>query len=374
MNASPPEDTFAFIIHPIDPKKDVSRKWPWLGKVLTQRQVDFLSLFFPPVYISEITGIRSTSTGRELRGWFIACPFTPHRMMTLPVQRVYNKIIACGRMAERLGARLVGLGAYTSVVGDAGVTIARALDVPVTTGDSYTVAMAVEAVREAARLMEIPLETARAAVVGATGTIGGVCAELLAEEVAELTLVGRRPDALEAVRERCQEGARARLHTSTDLGSIYQADLVLTVTSAIEAVIEPEHLKPGSVVCDVARPRDVSKRVAALRDDVLVIEGGMVAVPGEVDFHFDFGFPPRMAYACMAETMALALEGRYEDFSLGKQITRGQVREIAAIAGRHGFRLGPFRGYERGAVTAEQIARLRERAAARQREWAARPW
>ena len=33
---------------------------------------------------------------------------------------------------------------------------------------------------------------------------------------------------------------------------------------------------------------------------------------GAVDFHFDFGFPPRTSYACMAETMALALEGRYE--------------------------------------------------------------
>ena len=30
-------DTFAFIIHPINPKRDVSRKWPWLGNLLTDR-------------------------------------------------------------------------------------------------------------------------------------------------------------------------------------------------------------------------------------------------------------------------------------------------------------------------------------------------
>jgi len=360
-----PEDTFAFIIHPIEPKKDVERKWPWLGRLLTERQVDFFSRFFPPVYISEITGIRSVSTGRELRGWFIACPFTPQRMMSLPVQEVYNKIIACGHMAEKLGARILGLGAYTSVVGDAGITIARALDVPVTTGDSYTIDMAVQAVRAAAREMEIALETASAAVVGATGAIGSVCAEILAGEVADLTLVGRRPDALEEVRARCAVGARAQLHTSTDIASIYNADLILTVSSAVHTIIEPEHLKPGAVICDVARPRDVSARVAAQRDDVLVIEGGMVEVPGPVDFHFDFGFPPRMAFACMAETMALALEGRYEDYSLGKQIQRAQVAEISEIAGRHGFRLGYFRSYERGPVTAEQIAHVRERAAMR---------
>ncbi len=74
-------DTFAFIIHPIDPKRDVSRKFPLLGRALSERQIDFFSTFFPPVYISEIEGIRSDATGREVKGWFIACPYTPNRMM-----------------------------------------------------------------------------------------------------------------------------------------------------------------------------------------------------------------------------------------------------------------------------------------------------
>lgn len=69
-------DTFAFIIHPIDPKRDVSRKFPLLGKVLSERQIDFFSTYFPPIYISEIEGITSTATGKEIKGWFIACPYT----------------------------------------------------------------------------------------------------------------------------------------------------------------------------------------------------------------------------------------------------------------------------------------------------------
>jgi len=89
----------------------------------------------------------------------------------------------------------------------------------------------------------------------------------------------------------------------------------------------------------------------------LVIEGGLVAVPGQVDFHFDFGFPPGMAYACMAETMALALEGRYESYTLGKDLTIERVNAIEQIAQRHGFRLGGFRSFEH-AVTAEQIERI----------------
>lgn len=353
-------DTFAFIIHPIDPKADVARKYPLLGRLLTEGQINFFSRFFPPVYISEITGVRSAATGREARGWFIACPFTPKTMLSLPVETVYRKIVACGHMAERLGARILGLGAYTSVVGDAGATIAQRLDIPVTNGDAYTVYMAVEAVREAARRMGLEMSASVAAVVGATGVIGRVCAQILSREVPELILIGRRPEALAEVHALC-EGGRAQVRSGTDLSAIYAADLILTVTSATAAVIEPEHLKPGAVVCDVARPRDVSRRVAEVRDDVLVIEGGMVEVPGPVNFGFDFGFPPGKAYACMAETMALALEGRYEDYSVGKHITLAQVEEIGAIAARHGFRLSGFRSFER-AVTEAQIAAVRERA------------
>ena len=354
-------DTFAFIIHPIDPKRDVSRKFPFLGRVLNEKQIDFFSTFFPPVYISEIEGITSEATGKEIKGWFIACPYTPKRMMELPERTVYRKIIQTGQLAEKLGAQILGLGAFTSVVGDAGITIANALDVPVTTGDSYTVMVAVDAIREAACVMDIPLKTATAAVVGATGAIGQVCAELLADDVERLYLIGRRQDALEELRDRLKIHARSELIISTRMDVLKEAQLILTVTSAIHDVVRPEHLQPGSVVCDVARPRDVSAMVAAVRDDILVIDGGMVDVPGPVDFHFNFGFPAGKAYACMAETIALALEGRFEDYTLGKHLTRARAEEITVMAKKHGFRLSGFRSFERE-VTPQQIEAVRRNA------------
>ena len=362
-------DTFAFIIHPIDPKRDVSRKFPVLGRVLSERQIDFFSTFFPPIYISEIDGITSQATGKQIKGWFIACPYTPRRMLELPERTVYRKIIQTGRLAEKLGAQILGLGAFTSVVGDAGITIAEALDVPVTTGDSYTVMVAVDAIRKAARVMDIPLQTATAAVVGASGAIGQVCADLLADDVERLYLIGRKQEKLEELRDRlkaCAEPGRsirrrAELVISTRMDVLKEAQLILTVTSALHDVIQPEHLQPGSVVCDVARPRDVSAMVAAVRDDILVIDGGMVDVPGPVDFHFNFGFPPGKAYACMAETIALALDGKFEDYTLGKHLTRERVEEIDRIAKKHGFRLSGFRSFERE-VTPEQIEVVRQNA------------
>jgi fatty aldehyde-generating acyl-ACP reductase len=356
------KDSFAFVIHPLDPKRDVARKFPLLGRYLPVGAINFLSTFFPPLYISHITGIRSEATGHQIEGWFVACPYTPARMLSLSPQVVYRKIIQTGRLAQRLGARILGLGAYTSVVGDGGVTIARHLDLPVTTGNSYTVAVAVDSVLDGARRMRIPLESATAAVVGATGSIGSVCAQMLARQVKRTILIGRRLDSLERLsRLVANEGHWGEC--STEVAKLREADIIITVTSSLDAVIRPEYLKPGAVICDVAQPRDVSAQVAELRKDVLVIDGGMVRVPGEVNFNFDFGFPPGLAYACMAETMTLALEGRYEDYTLGKVISIQQVETIRSLAIKHGFRLAGFRSFE-SAVTDAEIEQIRQRARA----------
>jgi predicted amino acid dehydrogenase len=84
-----------------------------------------------------------------------------------------------------------------------------------------------------------------------------------------------------------------------------------------------------------------------------------VDVPGPVNFNFDFGFPPGKAYACMAETIALALEGRFEDYTVGKEISLQHVEEISQIAEKHGFKLSGFRSFE-SPVTMEQIEKIKQ--------------
>ena len=346
------EDTFAFVIHPLDPRRDVSRKYPALAKLPTWL-IEFLSLCYPPVFISEIRGIQSIANGRKLQGWFVACPLSARLMMTLPPSVVYRKIIQSGRLAERLGARLLGLGAFTSVVGDGGVTVSEALRIPVTTGNSYTVATSMQAVHYAAERLDLDLSQATVAVVGASGSIGSICARLMAPEVKRLILVGRRMRRLEPVVAQVIEAGTGYVDTTTDLSRISRAHVVISVTNALEPLIFSRHLKTGAIVCDVARPRDVARQVTEARRDVLVIEGGMVKVPGAVDFGFDFGFPSGMTYACMAETMTLALEGRYESFTLGKRLDLARVRQIDEIAARHGFQLGGVRNLDQPVTSRE---------------------
>ncbi len=341
---------FAFIIHPLTPRNAV-RKYPIL-RFAPDFIIEALLKRKKPILVSEITGIESI-TGAKTEGWFIGCPLTPKQMMTLPLDFVYQRIGECCDMAHELGAQIIGLGAFTSVVGDGGITVAKGRPIAVTTGNSYTTATAIEGTLKACDLLGIDPAQSTLAVVGATGSIGKTCATILGQRFGRTILIGRDPDRTAAAAAEVRNGEAA-----TNLDRIGEADVIITVTSSEAAVILPEHLKPGCIVCDVARPRDVSVRVVKERPDVLVIEGGIVKVPGNVEFGFSFGFPPRTAYACMSETMMLALDDRPESFTLGKDVSVEQVEETWRLAKKHGFELAGFRSFEK-AVDDAAIERAR---------------
>ncbi|MEG6520600.1 shikimate dehydrogenase [Desulfotomaculum sp. 1211_IL3151] len=349
---------FAFIIHPLD-CSDVARKF-YFTRYMPDALIERTLKLLPPIKISAITGIRSSEA--EIEGSFISCLLTAKQMKELPQAFVLKKIIQAGQLAEKMGADVVGLGAFTKVVGDAGITVAKSLNIPVTTGNSYTVAIALEGAKKAAQLMGHDLKKARVTVVGATGSIGSVCALSLARDVNNLTLVGRNEPKLHLLADRIMYETGLAAEVSSNMkAALTKSDLVITVTSSMDNIIQPEDLKPGAVVCDVARPRDVSRRVIEERDDVLVIEGGIVEVPGDVNFNFNFGFPPKTAYACMAETMILALEGKMESYTLGRDLTLKQVEDIFRLGQKHGFKLAGFRSFEKP-ISEEEINLIKRRA------------
>jgi fatty aldehyde-generating acyl-ACP reductase len=342
---------FAFVIHPIHPR-DIARKYP-IAKFLPDPLIESLMAKKAPEKVSDIRGVHSL-TGSKTEGIFIGLPLTPMMMVDkLPLEFVYDRLQECAEIAVREGCEVIGLGAFTAVVGDGGKTLDSRTSIAVTTGNSYTVTTAIEGALKAASLLEIDVASATLGVVGATGSIGKTCARVMAPLFARTVLVGRDLPRTQSVADDLPNAL-----ATTDFSKLREADVVVTVTSADTAVIFPEHLKTGSVICDVSRPRDVSVRVAQDRPDVLVIEGGVVSVPGEVDFGFDFGFPPKTAYACMSETMILALEGRKESYTIGKDVSVEQVTEMGALAKKHGFTLAGFRSFEKE-VSQETIDRVK---------------
>jgi hypothetical protein len=116
------------------------------------------------------------------------------------------------------------------------------------------------------------------------------------------------------------------------------------------------------VITDVARPLDLPPSEVAKRPDVLVIESGEIHLPGKVQMK-NIGLPKSVAYACLAETVVLALEGKFESFTVGRNIEWEKVREIYRLGLKHGMTLAAISGVN-GVYSDADIRRVRRLALA----------
>jgi predicted amino acid dehydrogenase len=260
----------------------------------------------------------------------------------------------------------MGLGAFTSVVGDAGETVAHEASIAITSGNSLTVAATLEAAKQAVVNMgATDLTKGRAMIIGATGSIGAVCSRLLAQAIHDVVLVSIEPEKLIDLKRTMEnETPGTRVTIALRPGDLAKdCDLVVTATSAFgQRILDISTCKPGAVICDVARPPDIGAKEAALRPDVAVIESGEVLIPGDIDIGYDIGLPKGTAYACLAETALLAMEGRFESYTLGREIDVDRVKEIYRLFKKHDFQIAGLRSF--GEVLSENDFAEKRRLAA----------
>ncbi len=311
-------------------------------------------------------------------GEVAAVPATAEELLAMPAAQAIARVREAVVLVRDRGARIVGLGAYTSIVTGGGLHLADT-GVAITTGNSFTVLAATELVLQATRALAVPLAERTVAIVGATGSIGRAVAIELAPHVGGLLLIGNpaHPQAAQArllrvrmdvvehlARLRGRGGGLAEaaarigdgpaaLERLEDLGVLVgsttpNADLrtaavVVAATSSPHALISAEHLGPGAIVCDVSQPANVSSAVAAARPDVYILDGGVVTLPGGRDLGIGFGLAPGLAYACIAETILLALDRRESDASTGVDLQHAFIDELRTLAARHDFRVTPTR-------------------------------
>jgi predicted amino acid dehydrogenase len=346
---------FAFVIHPLS-QQYLTKTQPlgWISDVsppMVMNLVEKAVAYTPPFIYCKVSGIKSP-TGDEAEGWLITVGGTPREIMAHGPEFTYSRLLAAAKLAKKLGAQVMGLGAFTKVVGDAGVTVAKRAPLPITTGNSYSASGALWAAHDAVKRIglvqvgENGKVTGKAMVVGATGAIGSVCARLLAKAVDEIYLAAPEPAKLLALKESIEQetpGAIVHVAGSADR-DLANMDMIVTATSgAGKKILDIMKVKPGCVITDVARPLDISAEDVAKRPDVLVIESGEIQLPGDVHMK-DIGLPKGIAYACLAETIVLTLEGRFENFTLGRHIEWNKVQEIYKMGLRHGMTLAAISG------------------------------
>jgi predicted amino acid dehydrogenase len=263
---------------------------------------------------------------------------------------------------------------------------------PITTGNTLSSLLTVEGVRKAAAFRGIDLPNARVAVVGATGSIGRLVSMLIAPHVGSLALLGnpKSTDGLtrcQAIAEEVYEELRGSSyidyngavgngqlvhkvrqsnHTTLlipETGMVdtrqsekgvflisdrtrevlQHSDVVVLATSSDTALIGAEDLMQGAIVCDVTRPSNLNINLAKERSDIYVFEGGLAALPERVGFGPELPhFQNNAVVGCLAETILLAFQGDYRDYSVGSSLSVPEAFTMWQTMTEHGIRLAPL--------------------------------
>jgi predicted amino acid dehydrogenase len=362
---------FAFVIHPLTQKQLF--QVPGIKnfqKLPLARGIEKMMGKVPGFYYCKMNGIKSEFNGQEVQGELYVIPATPKQLLRQDPESIYRRIHQLCLLAHHRGTSIIGLGAYTKIVGDAGVTIANRSPIPVTTGNSLSAAATLWAASYGLERMDLVKRAAdgryqgTAMVIGATGSIGKVCARHLCQQWEKVILVAPRPyKVLDLVDE-----MRAHCPNTEIIGTTHpdkyspDCDLIITSTSAQgEKVMDIAQVKAGAVICDVSRPFDLNLDEVATRPDVLVIASGEVELPGQVKIGKTLNLEGGAVYACLAETALLAMEGRFENYSLSRDLDYDKVIEIDQLARKHGIRLSAIMGHT-GEITDPEIALCREHA------------
>lgn len=307
---------------------------------------EFLGQLFnitPSFKLYDILNFKS-KTNQIANGCFIVATFIPD-MIEKDMWAIFSKVVRACKIAEKYGVGIVTLGGFTSIVAERiGHEVANEVDVPVTTGNTFTAAMTIDGVLKAADLLNLDIAGAKAAIVGGTGDIGSACARVLANKVRYLIITGRTKTNLNHLKKELAKTYKANVTATTDnQAAVRDADIVIAAASATQSILNIDWFKSGSIICDVGYPKNISY-TPMTRGDIFIFSGGLAKSPTPIYFPIDVGLPtPDTIYGCFAEAIILDLEKRYESFSFGRgNITPEKIDEIRNLGKIHGFEVSDF--------------------------------
>ena len=346
----------AFVHHSMHPSKEMIADVPLTALFSTEQRLELADMLQVATEFEPLVSFSRNFFGGRIWMAGITVMATPLTMEYLyrtgETDLIVDKLQKAVQLASDLDCEALTLGAFTSIVSDDGTLLNPRGKVHVSSGNTFTAAVALHQIRQAAEELGLELgdgSDISVAVVGALGNIGSAMTEVLAVDElprARVTLFGRpgsdgrlekyahilrqkrRPDELATV---------GSIDHSTELADVRQADLVVVAVNTAEPILFARHIADDRpvIVADVSEPRAASDEIATARQQTTLLNGGLVRLPDDDDFQLSLGAPPGTLYACAAEALLMALSD--EEMELTGDIRAANIRKLYELAGELGF-------------------------------------
>ncbi len=326
------------------------------GQELSTEKIRDIFSFIPPRDVFRVK-VRS-KTGADINGVYIETFIDPGKLDSSFTKANINKVMQAISHAKKMGARIVALGGFTSIVLEGNFDRFGESDTKFTTGNTLTASYIVKGVEKAAEQHGINLSNANVMIVGATGDIGMACTHYLKDNAGKLLLCARNKSRLEKLAtELINENISVEYSISTEQ-LVPAADIIICVASSSGMLLN--NCKETVLICDAGYPKNIGTDCGNTLNGNL-FHGGMGQVSNGFQFNPDYSnhiyryAAPHIIHGCILEAMVLAFENRFENYSSGKgNISRKKMEEIYNLGLKHGINVAPFYNakglWERSAV------------------------
>lgn len=311
---------------------------------LPQEKIRDIFGFIPPCEIFKMK-VRS-KTGLEINGVYIETFIDPDKLEMQHLRTNINKVTKAIEVAQKLNAKIVALGGFTSIVLEGNISTFKNTEMKLTTGNTLTSAYILKGIEKAAEQLQLDLKKCHVLIIGATGDIGLACTHYLKDKVKKLLLCARNKKRLETLSsELMAQQISFSFDTCLD-NLIPEADIIVSVASSMG--IEIIKAKKNVIICDAGYPKNIEQKMEQ-SDDAFLFHGGMGQIQYGYDFNPDYSnhfykYPsPHIGHGCVLEAIVLAFENKFENYSFGKgNIINSKIDEIYALSLKHGLKLAPF--------------------------------
>jgi fatty aldehyde-generating acyl-ACP reductase len=311
---------------------------------LSDETIKSIFSFIPPRDLFRVK-VKS-STGKEINGVYIETFIDPDKLDNQNIRINLQKVTKAIAHAKKMGAGVVALGGFTSIILEGNIKEFTPGGSVFTTGNTLTAAYIVKGIEKVAAQQGINLLKSDVLIIGATGDIGMACTHYFKHAVKRLLLCARNNQRLQALAQQLHN-ENVQVNYAVDLQElISEADVIISVASS--SGINLDNCKKNVLVCDAGYPKNLETKLKS-KEEIYLFHGGMGQVNGGYHFYPDYSASlyrlaaPHIIHGCILEAMVLAFENRFEDFSSGKgNITTKKIEEIYGLSVKHGIDISPF--------------------------------
>jgi fatty aldehyde-generating acyl-ACP reductase len=311
---------------------------------LSVEKIKGIFSFIPPRDIFKIKA--QSKTGTEVNGVYIETFIDPDRLGAAYTRANISKVMNAVSFAKNMGAKVVTLGGFTSIVLEGNLDALPTGETKFTTGNTLTAAYIVKRIEQAAILHDINLAESSVLIIGATGDIGMACTAYLKNKVQQLLLSARNQQRLERLAQALIKENIAVAYSVSLQDLIPEADIIIGVASSTG--IELAGCKKNVLICDAGYPKNLETTIQN-SNELNLFHGGMGQISRGYSFSPDYTTSmyhheaPHISHGCVLEAIVLAMENKFETYSAGKgNITIDKMEEIYNFSLKHGVVVAPF--------------------------------